>query len=100
MLTLVTSQPVAGSIIQRGQTASLSVSVSSVSGPDTPPTVHVLNASKLNVSLPQTGFGVYTLYYPVSYSDSLGPCSIIAYASDHQGYSGTGSPVMVLTTKH
>ena len=100
MLTLVTSQPVAGSIVQRGQTASISVSVSSVSGPDTSATVHVLNPSKLNVSLSQTGFGVYTLYYPVSYSDPLGPWTIIAYASDNQGNSGTGSPVTVMITKN
>ena len=100
MLTLVTSQPVAGSIVQRGQTASISVSVSSVSGPDTSAIVHVLNPSKLNVSLSQTGFGVYTLYYPVSYSDPLGPWTIIAYAGDNQGNSGTSSPVTVMITKN
>src|SRR5437588_2624038 len=100
MLTLVTSQPVAGSIVQRGQTASISVSVSSVSGADTSAIVHVLNPSTLNVSLSQTGFGVYTLYYPVSYTEPLGTWTIIAYASDNQGNSGTASPVTVMITKN
>src|SRR5438876_1017973 len=92
MLTLVTSQPVAGSIVQRGQTASISVSVSSVSGPDTSATVHVLNPSKLNVSLSQTGFGFYTSTgYPISTFDTGGTWTLIVSANSiNDGFGNTG----------
>jgi KaiC/GvpD/RAD55 family RecA-like ATPase len=99
-LTVVTSQPIAGSVFQRGQTLTIDVAVSTVSAPDTSANVYANTPSNQNMSLPQTGFGVYSRTYQVLSSDPLGPWIIVVRAKDNQGNSGASSPVMVTITKN
>ncbi len=100
MLTVAASQPIAGSVVPRGQTTTISVAVSTVSGPDTSATVYANTPSNGRVFLPEIGVGVYSVNYPVSYSDSLGSWTIIAQASDNQKNSGASSPVTVTIVKN
>jgi KaiC/GvpD/RAD55 family RecA-like ATPase len=99
-LTVVTSQPIAGSVFQRGQTLTIDVAVSTVSTPDTSANVYANTPSNQNMSLPQTGFGVYSRTYQVLSSDPLGPWTIVVRAKDNQGNSGASSPVTVTITKN
>jgi KaiC/GvpD/RAD55 family RecA-like ATPase len=101
-LTVVISQPVAGATVQRGQTFLISVTVSSLSGPDTGATVSANAPNALNprIFLPQTGIGVYTASYQVSASDPAGPWTIIVQASDSQGNTGSSTPVTVSVTRN
>jgi len=99
-LTVVTSQPIAGSVFQRGQTLTIDVAVSTVSTPDTSANVYANTPSNQNMSLPQTGFGVYSRTYQVLTSDPLGPWTIVVRAKDNQGNSGASSPVTVTITKN
>jgi KaiC/GvpD/RAD55 family RecA-like ATPase len=99
-LTVVVSQPAAGTLVQRGQTATISVTVSSLNGPDTGATVSANTPSGGSVFLPQTGIGVYTVSYLVSASDPIGPWTIIVRASDSQGNTGSSSPVTITITKN
>ena len=99
-LTVVTSQPIAGSVFQRGQTVTIDVAVSTVSAPDTSANVYANTPSNQNMSLPQTGFGVYSRTYQVLSSDPLGPWTIVVRAKDNPGNSGASSPVTVTITKN
>src|SRR2546430_6627584 len=98
-LTVVISQPVSGATVQRGQTVTISATVSSPAGPDTVATVSANTPSGGRVYLPQTGTGVYTINYLVSTSDPAGPWTIIVQSSDSQGNSGTSYPVNITITK-
>ena len=98
-LSVVVSQPVQGTVVQRGQTTTISATVSALSGPDNAATVYANIPSNGKLSLPQTSPGVYTVNYLVSTSDPTGPWTIIVQASDSQGNSGSSSPVNVTITK-
>jgi KaiC/GvpD/RAD55 family RecA-like ATPase len=99
-LTVVASQPVAGTVVQRGEIATISATVSSLAGPDTFATVYANTPSGGIVYLPQTGTGVYTVNYLVSTSDPTGPWAIIVRASDSQGNSGSSTPVTITIAKN
>lgn len=99
-LTVVVSQPTGGSVAQRGQTITISATVSSPSGPDGTATVSADTPNGGRTFLLQASLGVYSVSYPVLSSDSLGAWTIVLTASDSQGNSGTSSPVTVNITKN
>lgn len=99
-LTVVVSQPVGGTAAQRGQSVTISATVSSLSGADTLATVSTNSPSNAKIYLTQSGVGVYTANYVVSTSDPTGPWTIIVKASDTQGNSGTSSPVTVMIARN
>ncbi len=69
MLNVVVSQPVPGTVLQRGQTTTISATVSALSGPDNAATVYANTPSSGRLLLPQTSPGVYTVNYLVSHHD-------------------------------
>lgn len=99
-LTVVVSQPISGTVVQRGQPISLSALVSSISGADTLATVWANSPSGGRIFLPQTGVGVYTYNYLVSTTDPTGPWTITVQATDSQGNSGTAPVVAVTIAKN
>ncbi len=99
-LTVVISQPVPGSIVQRGQTVVIGVTVSSLNGPDIGASVVASTPSNGRVFLPQVSAGVYSVNYQVSTSDPTGLWTIIVQASDNQGNSGSSSPVTITVARN
>src|SRR6266496_248072 len=99
-LNVVISQPVPGIVVQRGQTTTISATVSALSGPDNAAVVHVYSPSMVNLTLQQTSPGVYTYNYLVSASDPTGTWTIVAEASDSIGNSGMSSPVNITIAKN
>lgn len=99
-LTVVISQPVQGSVVQRGQSTTISATVSALSGPDNAATVYATSPSNGKLLLPQTSPGVYTLNYLVSSADPTGIWTIVVQASDSVGNSGMSSPVNITIAKN
>jgi KaiC/GvpD/RAD55 family RecA-like ATPase len=99
-LNVVVTLPVPGTILQRGQTATISATVSALSGPDNAASVYANTPSSGRLLLPQTSPGVYTLNYLVSSSDPTGSWTIIVQANDTIGNSGMSSPVTVAIAKN
>lgn len=99
-LNVVLSQPAPGAFVQRGQTTTISATVSALNGPDNAATVHVYSPSKVNLTLQQTSPGVYTYNYLVSASDPTGTWTIVAQASDSIGNSGMSVPINVTIAKN
>ncbi|HEX4921492.1 MAG TPA: ATPase domain-containing protein, partial [Candidatus Bathyarchaeia archaeon] len=94
-LTVVVSQPVGGTVVQRGGTVDISATVSSLSGADTLATVWANSPSNARIFLTQSGVGVYTSNYQVTTSDPTGSWTITVQATDTQGNAGQASPVSV-----
>ncbi|HET7405266.1 MAG TPA: ATPase domain-containing protein [Candidatus Bathyarchaeia archaeon] len=94
-LTVVVSQPVGGTVVQRGGTLDISATVSSLSGADTLATVWANSPSNARIFLTQSGVGVYTSNYQVTTSDPTGSWTITVQATDTQGNAGQASPVSV-----
>src|SRR5712692_3929518 len=99
-LTVVLSQPAPGITAQRGNTVTISVTVSSMNGPDSGATVFANTPSNVNVFLLQVGAGVFSINYQVLTADPVGPWTIIVQASDSRGNSGSSSPVTITVTKN
>ena len=99
-LTVVISQPVPGYVVQRGGTATISATVSALSGPDNAASVYANTPSNGKLILPQTSPGVYTVSYLVSSSDPIGVWTIVVQASDTVGNSGMSSPVNITIAKN
>jgi archaeal flagellar protein FlaH len=99
-LTVVVSAPLAGTIAERGQTTTLSATVSTLSGADSIATVWANTPSGGVIFMPQTGIGVYSVGYPVSTSDPTGPWTITVQATDSRGNSGSSSPINVTVAKN
>lgn len=99
-LTVVISQPVQGYVVQRGGTATISATVSALSGPDNAASVYANTPSNGKLLLPQTSPGVYTVNYLVSSSDPIGVWTIVVQASDTVGNSGISSPVNITIAKN
>src|SRR5213080_813271 len=99
-LNVVISQPVPGTVLQRGQTTIISATVSALSGPDNAASVYANTPSSGRLLLPQTSPGVYTLNYLVSSSDPTGSWTIVVQANDTIGNSGMSSPVTVAIAKN
>ena len=100
MLNVVVSQPVPGTVLQRGQTATISATVSALSGPDNAATVYANTPSGGRLLLPQTSPGVYTVNYLVSSSDPTGTWTMVVQASDTIGNSGMSGPVNITIAKN
>src|SRR6266571_3484972 len=58
-LNVVISEPVQGNVLQRGQTATISATVSALSGPDNAATVYTSSPLNAPLTLQQTSPGVY-----------------------------------------
>ena len=99
-LTVVISQPAQGYVVQRGGTATVSATVSALSGPDNAASVYANTPSNGKLILPQTSPGVYTVSYLVSSSDPIGVWTIVVQASDTVGNSGMSSPVNITIAKN
>jgi archaeal flagellar protein FlaH len=99
-LTVVISQPVSGYVVQRGQSATISATVSALSGPDNAATVYADSPSNGKLLLPQTSPGVYTVSYLVSSSDPIGTWTLVVQASDTVGNSGISSAVNITIAKN
>src|SRR6266516_4175002 len=104
-LNVVISQPVPGIVVQRGQTTTISATVSALSGPDNAAVVHVYSPSMVNLTLQQTSPGVYTYNYLVSASDPTGTWTLAVSANsinDGSGNTGpdlaTSVPLQVITS--
>src|SRR5713226_7879799 len=100
MLNVVVSQPVPGTVLQRGQTTTISATVSALSGPDNAATVYANTPSSGRLLLPQTSPGVYTVNYLVSSSDPTGTWTMVVQASDSIGNSGISAPVNITIAKN
>lgn len=99
-LTVVISLPVQGSVVQRGQSTTISATVSALSGPDNAATVYANSPSSGKLLLPQTSPGVYTINYLVSSADPTGVWTIVVQASDSVGNSGISSAVNITIAKN
>src|SRR5207237_949460 len=103
MLNVVVSQPVPGTVLQRGQTTIISATVSALSGPDNAATVYANTPSSGRLLLPQTSPVVYTINYLTSGQYAVGlsnPSGALianltaAYDTSRFGfYTSTGYPV-------
>src|SRR6266566_4290110 len=99
-LSVVVSQPVPGTVLQRGETTVISATVSALSGPDNAATVYANTPSGGRLLLPQTSPGVYTVNYLVSSSDPTGTWTMVVQASDTIGNSGMSAPVNITIAKN
>jgi len=99
-LTVVVSQPVGGTIVQRLQTIGISATVSALSGPDNGAIVYANTPGNGQILLLQTSPGSYSYNYQVSSADPTGTWIIIVQASDSIGNSGKSTPVNVTVTKN
>ncbi len=99
-LTVVLSQPVGGTIVQRLQTIGISATVSALSGPDNGAIVYANTPGNGQILLLQTSPGSYSYNYQVSSADPTGTWIIIVQASDSIGNSGKSTPVNVTVTKN
>ncbi len=99
-LTVVLSQPVAGTIVQRLQNIVISATVSALSGPDNGAIVYANTPGNGQILLLQTSPGSYSYNYQVSSADPTGTWIIIVQASDSIGNSGKSTPVNVTVTKN
>ncbi|TMI25434.1 hypothetical protein E6H24_04915 [Candidatus Bathyarchaeota archaeon] len=99
-LTVVLSQPVGGTIVQRLQNIVISATVSALSGPDNGAIVYANTPGNGQILLLQTSPGSYSYNYQVSSADPTGTWIIIVQASDSIGNSGKSTPVNVTITKN
>lgn len=99
-LTVVTTQPAGGAVFERGQMATISATVSSISGCSSSPNVSANTPSGSTVQLSQTAPGVYGYTYPIPMSDPVGQWTITVQAKDTLGNSGTSTPTSVTITKN
>jgi KaiC/GvpD/RAD55 family RecA-like ATPase len=99
-LTVVLSQPVGGTIIQRLQTITISATVSALSGPDNGAIVYANTPANGQILLLQTSPGVYSYNYRISGADPTGTWILMVQASDSIGNSGKSPPVNVTVTKN
>jgi archaeal flagellar protein FlaH len=99
-LTVVLSQPTGGAVVQRGQSMTISATVSSLGGPDGAAVAYANSPSGGRIYLIQTSPGVYTVSYQVLSSDPTGAWTIVVVASDSQGNSGSSSLVTISITRN
>src|SRR2546425_3239068 len=101
MMSVVVSQPASGTIVQRGQALTITAAVANSLGAVAGAKVKFLTPLNVNLTLPEVSStnGVYSISYQVLMNDPLGPWTIIVYASDTSGNTGTSLPVTVTVTK-
>jgi KaiC/GvpD/RAD55 family RecA-like ATPase len=100
-MSVVVSQPTSGTIVQRGQTLTISVAVANSLGAVSGAIVTADTPSNGQLTLPQVSStnGVYSIVYQVLMNDPLGSWTIIVQAKDTSGNSGTSLPITVTITK-
>jgi len=100
-MSVVVSQPISGTIVQRGQALTISVAVANSLGAVSGAIVTADTPSNGQLTLPQVSStnGVYSITYQVLMNDPLGSWTIIVQARDPSGNSGTGLPVTVSIVK-
>src|SRR5712692_9827340 len=101
IMSVVVSQPTSGTIVQRGQALTITSAVANSLGAVTGAVVTADTPSNGQLTLPEVSStnGVYSISYQVLMNDPLGSWTIIVYASDTSGNSGTSLPVTVTITK-
>ena len=101
MMSVVVSQPTAGTTVQRGQALTITATVANALGAVSGAVVTADTPSNGQLTLPQVSStnGVYSLNYQVLMNDQLGSWTIIVQATDTNGNSGTSLPVTVTVTK-
>jgi archaeal flagellar protein FlaH len=100
-MSVVVSQPTAGSVVQRGQTLTISTTVANSAGAVSGAIVTADTPSNGLLTLPQVSStnGVYSIAYQVLMNDPLGSWTIVVQARDASGNSGTSLPVTISITK-
>lgn len=98
-LTVVVSEPVAGSRVERGVKMNIRATVSDLTGPISTATVKANTPTNGELILSQTSPGAYSIDYRTLVYDPLGPWTILVQASDPRGNSGTSNPVTVSVVK-
>jgi KaiC/GvpD/RAD55 family RecA-like ATPase len=103
-MSIVISQPTSGTIVQRGQAVTISVTVSNSLGAVSGATVKANYPTETpgngHLPLPQlSSNGVYSTSYQTMLNDPLGTWTILVNATDSNGNSGTSLPVVVTLTK-
>ena len=100
-MSVVISQPSAGTVVQRGQSTTISATVSNSLGAVSGAIVTADTPSNGLLTLPQVSSsnGVYSITYQVLMNDPLGSWTIIVQAHDTSGNSGTSLPVTITITK-
>ncbi len=94
-LTIVVSEPVPSSSVERGKTIVITSTVSDLSGPISTATVTVNTPSNGQLYLSQTSLGVYSVVYQVQLDDPLGNWSLLVEAIDTRGNSGNSNPLAI-----
>ena len=91
-LTVVVTEPVSGSFVERGRRITISATVSDPSGPTSIATVRADSPTGGEIVLsPLASPGAYSTDYQVLLYDPLGPWTINVRASDPRGNSGSGT---------
>jgi KaiC/GvpD/RAD55 family RecA-like ATPase len=103
-MSIVISQPTSGTIVQRGQAVTISVTVSNSLGAVSGATVKANYPTETpgngHLPLPQlSSNGVYSTSYQTMLNDPLGTWTILVNATDSNGNFGTSLPVVVTLTK-
>ncbi len=101
MMSVVVSQPISGTTVQRGQALTITAAVANSLGAVSGAVVIADTPSNGQLTLPQVSStnGVYSLSYQILMNDPLGSWTIIIRATDTNGNSGTSLPVTVTVTK-
>lgn len=91
-LTVVVTEPVSGSFVERGRRMTISATVSDPSGPTSIATVKADSPGGGEIVLsPLSSPGAYSIDYQVLLYDPLGPWTISVRASDPRGNSGSST---------
>src|SRR5438445_11774935 len=101
MMSVVVSQPASGTIVQRGQTLTITATVANSLGAVTGATVTADTPSNGQLTLPEVSSanGVYSITYQVLMNDPLGSWTIIVRAKDTSQNSGVSLPANATITK-
>ncbi|HEX9428814.1 MAG TPA: hypothetical protein VF944_00395, partial [Candidatus Bathyarchaeia archaeon] len=101
MMSVVVSQPISGTIVQRGQSLTITAAVANSLGALSGGIVTADTPSNGQLTLPEVSStnGVYSVIYQVLMNDPLGSWTIIVHTKDTSGNSGTSLPVTVTITK-
>src|SRR5437867_1406212 len=99
-LNVVVSQPVPGTVLQRGETTIISATVSALSGPDNAATVYVTTPLSWSLILPQSSPGAYIIFYLVSSSETTVTWTMVVQASYSIGNSEMSPPVNITIAKN
>ncbi len=101
MMSVVVSQPASGTIVQRGQTLTITATVANSLGAVTGATVTADTPSNGQLTLPEVSSanGVYSITYQVLMNDPLGSWTIIVRAKDTSQNSGVSLPANATITR-